>query len=111
MDVSEIIKTALQPLNLPVEADKYSGSATEYIVWNYLDERAIYHADNTDMLDGTYVRVNYYTKGKVEVKKKAIRRLLRLNGFLIGPKPQFYESDTGYRHVAIDAFMLGEIND
>jgi hypothetical protein len=111
MDVSEIIKTTLQPLNLPVEADKYSGSATEFVVWNYLDERPIYHAGNTDLLDGTNVRVNYYTKGKVEVKKKAIRRLLRLSGFLINSTSQFYESDTGYRQVAIDAFMLGEIND
>lgn len=111
MDVSNLMQTTLQSLNLPVAPDVYNGTATEYIVWYYLDERPILNANNKPMIDATYIRVNYYTKGNPETTKKEIRRLLRAGGFTVYSTTQLYESDTKYRHIAIDAWISGEITD
>ena len=39
MNVNPIIISALSPLNLPVSANIYEGTADEYITFNYSDER------------------------------------------------------------------------
>lgn len=111
MDVSEIIKTALQPLNLPVSPGKYTGAATEYIIYDYLDERPEHSADDTDLLDVTYVRVSQYTKANPEAKKKTIRRLMRASGFYVYNTQQIYENDTECWHVFVEAWIEGFIND
>ena len=111
MNINPTIKAALASLSLPVEPDTYGGTLTDYIVFNYADERPVLRADDEDILDETTVQVHYFTKGNPQTNKKAIRRLLRAAGFTIINTSQFYENDTKYTHIVVEAWIEGEIND
>ncbi len=111
MNVNPLIISALNSLNVPVEANFYEGKSDEYIYFVYADERPALRADDTDILDETVVQVHYFTKGDPQKNKKAIRRLLRQSGFTIISTSEFYESDTKYNHVVVEAQIEGTIND
>lgn len=111
MNVNPIVKSALSSLNLPVSANNYDGSEEEYITFNYADERPVLYGDDTDLYDETVIQVHYFTKNNPQTNKKAIRRLLRANGFTIISTQEFYENDTKYIHVAVEAWIEGTIED
>lgn len=111
MNINPIVISALTPLGLPVSPNVYEGTATDYIIFNYSDERPAVNADDTDILDETSIQVHYFTKGNPQANKKAIRRLLRAGGFSIGATREFYESDTKYTHVVVEASIDGVIDD
>lgn len=111
MNVNPLIVSALSPLGFPVSPNVYKGTATEYITFNYADERPAVYADDEDILDETTVQVHYFTKGNPQANKKAIRRLLRSSGFSIQSTQELYESDTGYTHVVIYAWIDGVVDD
>ena len=111
MNVNPIIISALSPLNLPVSANIYEGTADEYITFNYADERPSLRADDTDIYDETEIQVHYFTRGNPQPNKKAIRRLLRASGFTILNTSEFYESDTKLQQIVVEACIDGVIND
>lgn len=111
MNVNPLIVRALSPLGLPVAPNAYKGTATEYITFNYADERPIVSADDEDILDATTVQVHYFTKGNPQANKKAIRRLLRSAGFSIQSTQELYENDTGYTHVIVYVWIDGVVDD
>ena len=111
MNVNPIIISALSSLNLPVSANIYEGTADEYITFNYSDERPALRADDTDIYDETTVQVHYFTRGNPQTNKRAIRRLLRASGFTILSTSEFYESDTKYIHIVVEAWIEGVIQD
>jgi hypothetical protein len=111
MNVNPTIISALSSLNLPVTANVYEGTADEYITFNYADERSALRADDTDLYDETTVQVHYFTRGNPQPKKKAIRRLLRASGFTILNTSEFYENDTKYTHIVVEAWIEGVIQD
>lgn len=111
MNINTTVVTALTPLNIPVAANAYLGEATEYITFNYADERPALRADDTDILDETTIQVHYFTRGNPQTNKKAIRRLLRAAGFTIQSTQELYESDTGYFHVVVYVWIEGAIDD
>ena len=112
MNVNQLIKTALSSLGTA-----YANVCTvdplpdEYITFNYADERPVLYADDTDIYDETVIQVHYFTKGNPQTNKKAIRRLLRASGFNIISTQEFYESDTKFIHVVIEAWIEGFIED
>lgn len=111
MNVNPIVISALTPLGLPVSANVYTGTATDYITFNYADERPIVSADDTDILDATTIQVHYFTKSNPQANKKAIRKALRSAGFAIQSTQEIYENDTGYTHVIIYAWIDGFVDD
>ena len=111
MNVNLIIKNALSGLGVPVHANVYEGASEEYITFNYSDERPALRADDTDILDTTTVQVHYFTRDNPLPKKKSIRQLLRLADFTIIDTQEFYENDTGYNHIVIEAWIEGIIDD
>lgn len=111
MNVNPLIIAALTPLGMPVEPDIYTGDATEYITFNYSDERPVVYADDVDITDETSVQVHYFTKGNPQANKKAIRKALRNAGFSIVDTAQYYEDDTGYTHVIVTVNIEGIIDD
>lgn len=112
MNVNADIIAALSSLAIPVYASVQLDTDTEYIIIDYLDERPYIYADDTDTHEITQIRLNYYTKSDPTTNKKAIRRLLRTAGFTImSTPPEFYESDTGYHHAIVEAWIESEIND
>jgi len=111
MNVNPLIISALSSLSIPVVANVYTGTASEYITFNYADERPALRADDTDILDETTVQVHYFTRGNPQANKKAIRRLLRAAGFTIQSTQEFYEDDTKFYHIVIYAWIDGAIDD
>jgi hypothetical protein len=111
MNVNPTIISALSSLNLPVTANVYEGTADEYIKFNYADERPALRADDTDLYDETTVQVHYFTRGNPQNNKKAIRKALRASGFTILNTSEFYESDTKFNHIVVEAWIDGVIND
>lgn len=111
MNVNSLIISTLSPLSLPTDPNHYEGDATEYITFNYADERPVLSGDDKDLCDETVVQVHYFTKGNPQTNKKAIRRLLRANGFTIIATLEFYESDTKLNHVVVEAVIEGVIED
>ena len=111
MNVNQIVTAALASLGLPVAPNVYIGAATEYITFNYADERPALRADDTDILDETTIQVHYFTPGNPQANKKAIRKALRSAGFSIQSTQELYESDTKYTHVIIYAVIDGVIDD
>jgi len=111
MNINSIVISALSSLSLPVAANVYTGTAEEYITFNYADERPALRADDTDILDETTIQVHYFTRSNPQTNKKAIRRLLRAVGFSIQSTQEIYENDTGYFHIVVYAWVEGAIND
>ena len=111
MNINPLVISALSSLNLPVSPGKYEGTAEEYIVFNYADERPALRADDTDLLDETVIQVHYFTRGNPQTTKKSIRGLLRQAEFTITNTQEFYESETKYNHVVVEAQIEGIIND
>lgn len=111
MNVNAIVKSALASLNLPIAANVYTGTADEYITFNYADERPALRADDEDVLDETTIQVHYFTRGNPQTNKKAIRRLLRAAGFTIQSTQETYEIDTGLTHVVVYAWIEGTVDD
>lgn len=107
MNVNQIVISALSSLAIPVNANAYEGTATEYITFNYSDERPIVYADNIDILDETTIQVHYFTKGNPQAKKKLVRDLMRAGGFTIMNTQELYESDTKYTHVVVECWIDG----
>ncbi len=111
MNINPIVISALSPLGLPVSANVYEGTADEYVTFNYADERPVVRADDTDILDETEIQVHYFTRGNPQPNKKAIRKALRASGFTILSTSEFYESDTKFTHIVVEAWIDGVIND
>lgn len=111
MNINETVISALASLSLPVAANVYTGTADSYITFNYADERPALRADDEDVLDETTIQVHYFTRGNPQTNKKAIRRLLRAAGFTIQSTQEIYESDTGYTHVVVYAWVDGAVDD
>lgn len=111
MNVNPIIIGALSPLGLPVEPNVYEGEATEYITFNYADERPVVSGNDTDLFDRTTIQVHCFTKNNPQQSKKTIRRLLRAAGFTILSTVELYENDTKYIHIVVEAEIDGKIDD
>jgi hypothetical protein len=111
MNINTTVINALSSLKLPTHANVYNGTSDEYITFNYADERPALRADDTDILDETTIQVHYFTRGNPQTNKKAIRRLLRAAGFTIQSTQELYESDTGYFHVVVYAYIEGAVDD
>lgn len=111
MNINPLIQSALSPLGLSITPNVYEGTADSYVIFNYSDERPALRADDEDLYDETSVQVHFYTRGNPQPNKKAIRRLLRAAGFTIQNTAEFYESDTKYTHVVVEAWINGVIDD
>lgn len=111
MTINSTVIAALSPLSLPVHANVYNGAADDYITFNYADERPALYADDVDTHDETTIQVHYFTRADPSTNKKAIRRLLRAAGFMIQSTQEIYESDTGFFHVVVYAWIESDIND
>jgi len=111
VNVNPLVISALSSLALPVEPNVYKGEATDYIVFNYVDERPALSADDTDVNDATTTRINYFTKSNPQTNKKAIRRLMRVAGFIVSSTQELYEADTGYTHIIVECSIGGDIDD
>lgn len=102
MNLNPLIISALSSFEIPVEPDKYTGAETEYIKFNYTDERDELYANGEPQGGVTYIQVHYFIKGNPHTKKETIKASLRTAGFTVISTQQFYEDDTKYTHIVYD---------
>jgi hypothetical protein len=105
MNVKALIKSALLTLTIPVEALVYEGSATEYVIYNPADERAVEYANDDEEIIGAWAQVHYFTRGDPQAKKDQIRTLLKAAGFTVQSTQEFYEDDSKYFHVVHEVYI------
>lgn len=117
MNVNPLIINALSPLNIPVWPDYYIPETgddiapDEYITFDYTDERDVLYGDDEPLEEETILRVHYFTKGDPTETKTKIRKLLRDADFIVQSTAQYYESDTGYRHIIITVSKNGKTDE
>lgn len=111
MNINQKVISALTPLGMPISPSHYDGGETDYIVFNYADERDDICADNTVLTDITSIQVHYFTKGNPQENKKKIRKALRNAGFVDFSTSEFYEDDTKYNHIVVECSIYGEIDE
>lgn len=111
INVNPLIMQAQSVLSVPVYPNKCNDPLDEYIVFNYLDERPIFWADDEEQEDLTPVQVHWFTKENPQPKKKALRRFLRSQGFDILSTQEFFEDDTKLNHIVVECEISGAIDD
>lgn len=94
--------------NIKVHRDFHRGGGESYIVHEVITERDADYADDEPNAQIDTVRVHYFTKSNPTKIKRAIRRVLRSNGFSIAFTEPLREADTGYYHIVIQATAIGE---
>lgn len=117
--MNELIKTiftgfTVDGVIIPVKFLFYEGHEDAYITYQQIN------ADNSlsgdDDLIGyiDYYDFDIYSKGNYSNIAKAIKNLLKQNGFVWQPSrssPDFYEPDTGYYHKTLNfAYIKEETN-
>lgn len=112
MNVNPLIVSALASMTpIPVTPASDKGTATEYIIFNYADERPEVSGNDNDLIDTTEMQIHYFTKGNPQANKKTIRRLLKAAGFTIINTQEFFETETRYNHVVVECEIDGAIDD
>ena len=111
MNLNSIMQSAFSDMPMKTYPLFYKGDDVEYIVWQYLDERPSVNADDIDVYDITDVRVHLFTPRNPKKYKKQVRNRLRRSGFVILSTNEFYEDDTRYYHITVDASIEGVIDD
>ena len=96
--------------NIKVHRDFHRGKGESYIVHEVITERDEDYADDEPQSQVDTVRIHYFTKSENNSTKikRAIRRVLRSNGFSIAFTEPLREADTGYYHIVIQATAIGE---
>lgn len=117
--MNELIKTiftgfTVDGIIIPVKFLFYEGHEDVYITYQQIN------ADNSlsgdDDLIGfiDYYDFDIYSKGNYSNIVKAVKNLLKQNGFIWQPSrssPDFYEADTGYYHKTLNfAYVVEETN-
>ena len=109
MDVSEIIESALSSVCTIVRKNKYEGPASEYIIYQYIDERPAGNADNIDIIEEVTIRINFYTQQEdYQGQKKAIKKALRNAEFTLISIGEEYDKDTKFTRLYIDFWIAGD---
>lgn len=100
-----------EEFGIPVEEDKYNGKASEWIVYNYSDDRPVVYADDVDIIEQITIQVHLFCKTNAITKKKKLRKSLREKEFLILATEQMYEEDTGLTHIIVECETECEVDD
>lgn len=111
MTLKEEFDSILAALNKPVAEDDHDGTAKEYIVVNYADERAGLEADDEPLMDEVIIQVHHFFKGASTITKKKIRKLLRAADYTVINTEQFFENDTKYTHRVFEVWKEVENTD
>jgi hypothetical protein len=116
VNVNPLLMEAGTALSLPIYPNVYKSAAgtaqpDDYLTFNYSDERPIMRADDGDQYDQTTIQLHEFCKGDPQEKKKALRNFLRSKGFTIVSTGEFYESDTKYNHIVVEASITAAMDD
>ena len=104
--INKLIMDTLQPLQVPVSFQKYSGQESTYITFHeYLQDGEEYE-DDGEAFTGHYIQVDVWSKGDYTALADRIRVLLVTVDFTRLNEADFYESDTGLYHKGMKFYYL-----
>ena len=109
MNINPILQTAFNDFDISPAVR--NDPPDEYLVYNYADERPVVYGDNTDLLDTTNIQLHFFTRKDPQPMKAIMRQRLRGAGFTITATSQYYEDDTKYHHVVVEAWLAAQINE
>lgn len=109
MNVNSLIINTLSPLVPDVVPNKYTGTATTYIVFNCEDDRGEVFADNMPITDVVYLMIHLFCpmSFNYHTLKKQIRSRLFKAGFSYPTIQIFYEEDTQMNHIVFQCEIEG----
>lgn len=84
MDVNKKILALSQIVNLPVEEDEYEGNASEYVVFNYSDERSTEFGDDNPLINTASMMIKAVLKKNTDyfiIKDKIWEYLLSIGAY------------------------------
>lgn len=116
MNYNEKIIEALSAIGLQIFPDLYDSEVehydkdgnlieklTEWLVFNYVDERPSLFADDEDVFTKTVIDIHCYTpdSSKIFTYKKQIKNSLRAAEFVINSTNLSFENDTKMFHITV----------
>lgn len=109
MNVNNLIISTLSPLVTDVVPTKYTGSATNWITFNYTDDTAIDYADDTPQDDVASLQIHLFCPRTFNFNtlKKQIRSRLFGAGFSYPEVTVLYEDDTEVNHIIFECEIEG----
>ena len=89
---------------IPVETGVFTDPAPDtYLVLTPLSDTFDLHADDRPGIDTQEVRLSLFTKGSyTKLKNRLVHTLLGADFYITDRRYIGFETDTGYRHYAID---------
>lgn len=115
MSLLSEIKTALSPLNIPLETGVFKDNAPdEYIVLTPISDTFELFADNAPLADVEEVRISLFVRGNyLTIKNRIVRTLFGADITITDRRYIGHEDDTDYHHYAIDVakyYQTQEVN-
>lgn len=109
MSINSLIINTLNPLGMPVAFLIYSGTVRPYLVFNVIDERSHFLADNVEKATEYTVQVDVYHTGNYTSQVDAVKQAMIAAGFSRLSEYDLYEPDTAIYHKAIRFFYYEEV--
>lgn len=89
-------------VRIPVEFLRYKGKSEIYITWQSIGNNPTLVGDDEVIASIYDIDIDIYTKGNYLNIMKAVKQLMKENGFIwTMDSPDMYEDDTGYYHKTI----------
>lgn len=104
--INKLIIDTLQPLNVPVTFQKYTGKASAYITFHEYIESGEAFEEDEEAFTGHYIQVDIWSKQDYTVLVKSCKELLISVGLKRLDEADLYEEDTGLYHKGMRFFYL-----
>lgn len=98
MNLNNLIINTLNPINVPVSFQTYTGNATTYITFFEYNQQGAVFADDTEQRTQYSVQVDVWTKGNYKAVVEQVRTLMTNAGFIRNSEGELYENDTRTFH-------------
>lgn len=107
--MNKLIIDTLEPLNIPVVFQKYTGTSNQYITFFGYNDNGELYADDEEVVTGYYVQVDIWSKGSYTNILKQVKKLMKDANFIKRASgPELYEDDTKLYHKPLRFFFYEE---
>lgn len=104
--INKLIIDALEPLQVPVSFQKYSGPENAYITFHEYFQSGEEYEEDAEAFTGHYLQVDIWSTSDYTALVDNVKTLLTGAGFKRLDEMDLYEKDTGLYHKGIRFFYL-----
>lgn len=102
------IRTLLQSaVDVPVKRPDYKGDAAQYITYKMLGQTGTIYAESTEAETGTEFSISIWSKTDYTDLLSQVKRALLNARYRTEIGPEYFDSDSGYYRVIIEAACIG----